>query len=118
MTDAEFWQVERELWTGGPEAFRRWMAAECLMVFPDPTGILTGPAAIEAIGGAPRWQRVGFAGGLLRRTGEAAVLAYRAEATRPGGEAWRALCSSTYARLAGAWWLVQHQQTAGGEEGR
>ena len=49
---------------------------------------------------------------LLRRSGgEAAVLAYRAEAARPGGEAWRALCSSTYVRLAGAWWLVQHQQT-------
>jgi hypothetical protein len=112
MTDAEFWDAERELWTGGPEAFRRWMAAECLMVFPAPTGILTGAAAVEAVAAAPRWAEVAFADRHLRRPGgEAAVLAYRAEAARPGGEPWRALCTSTYVRLAGAWWLVQHQQT-------
>ena len=112
MTDGQFWDIERELWTGGPDAFRRWMAAECLMVFPAPTGILTGPAAIEALGRAPRWERVAFSDGLVRRAGgEAAVLAYRVEASRPGGAPWRALCSSTYVRLAGAWWLVQHQQT-------
>jgi hypothetical protein len=112
MTDAEFWDAERQLWTGGPEAFRRWMAAECLMVFPTPTGILTGPAAVEAAGRGQRWAEVAFADGrLCRAGGEAAVLAYRAEAARPGGEPWRALCSSTWVRLAGAWWLVQHQQT-------
>jgi hypothetical protein len=113
MTDAEFWAAERELWTGGPEAFRRWMAADCLMVFPEPTGILDGPAAVEAVGQAPRWQAVAFDDARLRRSGgDAAVLAYRAEAARPGGAPWRALCSSTWVRLAGAWWLVQHQQTA------
>jgi hypothetical protein len=83
------------------------------MVFPEPTGILTGEAAVEVVGQAPRWEAVDFADGQLRRAGsEATVLAYRADARRPGGEPWRALCSSSYVRLAGAWWLVQHQQTA------
>jgi hypothetical protein len=112
MTDAEFWETERQLWLGGPEVFRRWIARECLMVFPEPVGILTGPAVIESIAPAPRWERVEFAGGALRRSGtEATVLAYRAEAVRPGGAPQRALCSSTYVRQAGAWWMVQHQQT-------
>ncbi len=112
MTDAEFWDVERRLWLGGAEAFRAWVAADCLMVFPDPAGILTGPAIVDGLAAAPRWERVGFADQALRRTDDAvAVLAYRAEAVRPGGDPYRALCSSTYAHAAGAWWLVQHQQT-------
>jgi hypothetical protein len=56
---------------------------------------------------------VAFEAPLVRRTGtDAVVLAYRAEAVRPGGTALhRALCSSSYVQQAGAWWLVQHQQT-------
>jgi hypothetical protein len=112
MTDGEFWEVERGLWLGGAAAFRRWVAAECLMVFPAPAGILVGPAILESLGAAPRWERVEIAEKVLRRTGEAAVvLAYRAEAARPGGAPHRALCSSTYVNEAGDWWLVQHQQT-------
>ena len=112
MTDGEFWEVERGLWLGGAAAFRRWVAAECLMVFPAPVGILVGPAILESLAGAPRWERVDFGEKTLRRSGEAAVvLAYRAEAVRPGGATHLALCSSTYVDEAGDWWLVQHQQT-------
>ena len=112
MTDAEFWETERELWLGGPEVFRRWVARECLMVFPEPVGILTGPTVVESIAPAPRWERVAFADSALRRSGtDAAVLAYRAEAVRPGGAPHRALCSSTDVQQAGTWWLIQHQQT-------
>ena len=67
MTDAEFWEVERGLWLGGAAAFRRWVAAECLMVFPEPAGILTGPAILEASPAAPRWERVEFGEQPLRR---------------------------------------------------
>jgi hypothetical protein len=112
MTDAVFWEVERTLWLGGAEAFRAWVAAECLMVFPEPAGIMAGSAILEGLAAAPRWERLELGGQALRRTGEAVVvLAYRAEAARPGGEGYRALCSSTYVQEAGAWWLVQHQQT-------
>lgn len=112
MTDAEFWEVERKLWLGGPEAFRAWVAADCLMVFPEPAGILAGPAILDSLAAAPRWQRVEIRSQTLRRGGDAvAVLAYRVEAARPAGEPYRALCSSTYVSEAGAWWLVQHQQT-------
>ena len=112
MTDAEFWEVERSLWLGGPAAFRAWVAADCVMVFPEPAGILTGASIIEGLKAAPRWGSVAFEAPLVRRTGnEAAVLAYRAEATRPDGAPHRALCSSSYVQQAGDWWLVQHQQT-------
>lgn len=112
MTDAEFWETERQLWLGSGDIFRRWVPAECLMVFPDPVGILTGPTVVANIAPGPRWERVAFVDAALRRSGtEATVLAYRAEAARPNGEGYRALCSSTYVQQAGAWWLVQHQQT-------
>jgi hypothetical protein len=122
MTDAEFWQVERSLWLEGAGTFRAWVAPDCVMVFPEPAGILTGEAILDGLAGAPRWQRLEISGAVLRRIGSAAVvLAYRAEAQRAGGEAYRALCSSSYVHDAGDWWLVQHQQTplgageAGGE---
>jgi hypothetical protein len=112
MTDAEFWDVERGLWLGGLDDFRRWVSADGVMVFPEPVGILAGEAILDSVGGAPRWRQVNFRGPVLRRGGtEAAVLAYRAEAERADGTAYRALCSSSYIRDAGDWWLVQHQQT-------
>jgi hypothetical protein len=112
MTDAEFWETERGLWLGGGDLLRRWVPPECLMVFPEPVGIMTGATVVETILPAPRWERVDFTGPTLRRTGTgAAVLAYRAEAVRRNGERYGALCSSTYVHEAGVWWLVQHQQT-------
>jgi hypothetical protein len=112
MTDAEFWEVERSLWLAGGQAFRRWVAADCLMVFPEPAGIMTAPAIFETAGRGPRWERLTIADATLRRPGAgAAVLAYRAEAARADGAPYRALCSSGYLQQAGDWWLVQHQQT-------
>lgn len=112
MTDAEFWDVERGLWLGGADAFRAWVATDCLMVFPEPAGIVRGPAIFDGLASAPRWERVDFVQRQVQRIGEAAaVLAYLAEAARPGGAPHRALCSSTYIQQAGDWWLVQHQQT-------
>ena len=113
MTDAGFWEIERGLWLGGAEAFRRWVAAECVMVFPAPAGILVGPVIFERLASAPRWEQVDLDGRVIRRLGDAAVvLAYQAEAARSDGVPYRALCSSSYVREAGDWWLVQHQQTS------
>jgi len=120
MTDAEFWEVERSLWLKGAEAFRAWVAPDCVMVFPEPAGILSGEGIVDSVARAPRWQRIAISGPVLRRTGTAAVvLTYRAEAHRGGGEPHRALCSSAYVHDAGDWWLVQHQQTPlGAGQGR
>ncbi len=112
MTDAEFWQIERSLWLGGADAFRDRLAADCVMVFPEPAGIMTGPAIIEGIAAAPRWSRVELSGLTLRRFEAAAVLAYRAEAVRTAEAPYLALCSSTYVQEAGVWRLAQHQQTS------
>jgi hypothetical protein len=121
MTDADFWQVERSLWLKGAEAFRAWVAPDCVMVFPEPVGILSGEAILDGVVRAPRWQRLEISAAVLRRAGSATVLlAYRAEAHRGNGETHRALCSSAYVHEAGDWWLVLHQQTplapAGQEE--
>ena len=85
------------------------------MVFPEPAGILTRPAILDGVAAAPRWER-----GRLRRPPAAPLPATRRRcsptaSTPPAadGAPYRALCSSTYVRLAGAWWLVQHQQTPG-----
>ena len=115
MTDADFWEAERELWLGGTEAFRRWVPAEGLMAFADPLGILAGRAIFENVAPGPRWEKVDFVDPQLRRTGShATVLGYRMHALRPGGAPYRAICTSTYVQEAGAWWLVQHQQTPSG----
>lgn len=112
MTDADFWEAERALWLGGAEAFRARIARDCTMVFPDPAGIVAGEAIVASIEGAPRWQRVDFAERSLARTGaEAVVLAYRAEASRPGARPYRALCGSSYVKAGERWRLVFHQQT-------
>lgn len=112
MTDAEFWEVERSLWLKGAEAFRAWVAPDCVMVFPEPAGIVTGDEIAATVVRSPRWERVEFARPILRRVGTLAVtLAYRAEARRAGAEPLRALCTSAYVQDAGDWWLVQHQQT-------
>ena len=113
MTDAEFWEVERSLWLGGPEAFRAWVAAECLMVFPAPAGILDGPAILEGLAAAPRWERVEMSGrrSPAQRRGGGGARLPRGGAARRDGVPHSALCSSTYVALAGDWWLVQHQQT-------
>ena len=58
MTDAEFWEVERSLWLKGAEAFRAWVAPDCVMVFPEPAGILTGDEIVAAVARSPRWERV------------------------------------------------------------
>jgi Domain of unknown function (DUF4440) len=112
MTDAEFWQIERDLWLGGADVFRRWVARESLMVFPAPVGILTGPTVVDSIASTPRWESVTFTETVLRRLGsDAVVLAYGVDALRPGGAPFHAFCSSCYVQQAGDWWLMQHQQT-------
>ncbi len=113
MTDAEFWEVERSLWLGGPAAFRAWVAADCVMVFPEPAGILTGAAILEGLAAAPRWER-----GRLRGDRWCAAPATRRRCSptaprRRGRTAPRIARSaaSSYVQQAGDWWLVQHQQT-------
>jgi Domain of unknown function (DUF4440) len=114
--DMEFWRIEERFWLGGEEFFRERLDAECMMVFPQPVGILAGNGILKSLKGAPRWESVEMADRHTARTEGLATLAYLAEGRRQGRPAYRALCSSTYARCGGGdWRLVQHQQTPIGE---
>lgn len=112
MEDQWFWEIERGFWLGGEAHFRQMMAGDCVMVFPEPAGIMTGENIIKSLESAPRWTSVEMSMTVLRRTGDnVAVLAYRAEASREGAEPYRTFCSSTYLKSEHNWRLVQHQHT-------
>jgi hypothetical protein len=107
MTD-ELWTTERRLWLEGAEAFAAVLDPGCLMVFPDPVGVLAGRAILDSLEGAPRWAEVTMDARRLARPGaDTVVLVYYATGHRDGAEPYRAWCSSTYVRGR----LVQHQQT-------
>ena len=111
MTDT-IWSNERRLWLEGVDVHAELLHPDCIMTFAAPVGILSGPAIAESLTCAPRWAEVEMEDAhLARPSDDLAVLAYRADARRSGGEPYRAWCTSTYRRVGGAWALVQHQQT-------
>lgn len=113
MSDVtDFWRIEERFWLAGEEFFRQRLDAECMMVFPEPVGILAGNAILETLKDAPRWDSVQMGDRRTALTDDLAILAYSAEGRRDGKQRYRALCSSTYARRGGGdWRLIQHQQT-------
>jgi hypothetical protein len=110
----EIWTIEESLWLGGADAYRARLAPHCLMAFPQ-VGVLSGSAIIDSLAGAPRWAAVSMDDRASAvPTPDIRVLAYHATASRDTGAPYRALCTSTYVRLSGAWKITQHQQTPEG----
>ncbi len=111
----ELWDIERQLWLLGGEAYREKMAAECLMAF-GPMGVMRNEAIVEAIHVALRWTEVQMTEQtLIRPATDVAVLAYKALGSRERSETYLALCTSTYIRDPDGWKVAQHQQTPLGE---
>jgi hypothetical protein len=111
MTD-DLAALERSLWLEGADRFRALMAESCLMIFPEPIGILRGGAILRGLEGAPRWVDLTMGDLTLAEAGDAvAALAYRAEARRAKDPPYRALCASTWIRGAAGWRILSHQQT-------
>lgn len=106
-----FWDAESRFWLEGSERYPSQLANGAAMVFPKPTGILTGDEIMESLGSAPRWDSVAFEEKSESRVGDTMVLTYKAVGQRGDDRPYVALCSSTYARQAGAWKLLAHQQT-------
>jgi hypothetical protein len=113
MDDERIWNFERDLWIGDPALYQEAIDAECLMVLPAPPFVMTGQQAIDAVKATPRWSSVELTEKQVARPQEGLiVVAYKARASRGGGEAYEAHCTSTYRRLAHEkWCVVQHQQT-------
>jgi hypothetical protein len=113
MPEKEILSLERQFWMGDAKYYERHLAPGCLMVFPAPGGVMDRAAAIEAVGQAPRWKSADFTKQRVASPAAAvAVIAYEVSAARDDGKPpYRALCSSTYVELDGAWKLALHQQT-------
>jgi hypothetical protein len=109
MPHDALWELERGFWLQGVAHFRRFMAPDCVMVLPE-VGILAGPAILQGLESAPRWDAIEMTERQAVEAGSAVVIAYRAEGRR-GAAAYRALCSSTYVGPLAHRRLIQHQQT-------
>lgn len=103
--------AEREMWEGGPQAFRDHLDERCMVAFPQMAGVQDR----EAIAGQARDGRWTIAKleprGFLQPAEDAAAVAYECTATDSDGQTYRALVGSTYVKRDGEWKLAFHQQT-------
>jgi len=113
--DDDLLTLEREFWKGDAEFYRRRLSDHAVMVFPEPTGVLTRDQVLAAIGAAPRWADVQMDDPrLVALTNETAILTYKATARREGDATpYIALVSSVYVNGDGRWLLAFHQHTVG-----
>ncbi len=94
--------------------YDRNLTEDGLLVFAE-TGALDKQACVQAVSGSPgdttgaSWRIEDSR--LVTLSPDSAVLSYRAEATRPGGQPATILVASAYSRQDGAWKLAFHQQT-------
>jgi hypothetical protein len=112
-------ELERGFWEADADYYDRNLAPDAVMVLPDPAGLMDRDAVVQAIGTSARWVDLRMDDVRMIRLGQdVAALAYRAAARRSdGGSPYTALVTSVYARDAGAWKLVLHQQTPGDPSG-
>lgn len=104
-------RMEKAFWLEGVEAYRRDLADDAVMVFPAPTGPLTGEVIYDALKDAPRWQELTISDPRLTRHADGVVtLVYMASAVRDD-DRYEAFCGSCYLLAEGEWKLVLHQQT-------
>jgi hypothetical protein len=103
--------IETELWTGGPEAYRRHTDKECLVVFAEMAGVMS-KEDIAKTAEKGRWKNVKMKEkGFSKLSSSSVVISYECNATRKDGQAHHALVSSGYAHRADGWKLAFHQQT-------
>ncbi len=112
LSDDSLWEMERGFWLNDAASYTAFLAPDCIMVFPEPPGIIAGDEIIAALDRASRWKTMEMENrSLLALDGNVSVLTYRATAQRDREPLYRALCSSTYTRTNSQCLLVHHQQT-------
>ena len=106
-------ELERRLWNADEAFYRERPAADAVLVFPDPTGILDREGVLASLDGPDRWARVEFEDERRIDVADGVVqLIYRAVATRSGeGGSYTAYVTTTYVEEDGTWRLVSHHQT-------
>ncbi|MBB3235546.1 nuclear transport factor 2 family protein [Phyllobacterium endophyticum] len=111
-SDVALWEMERGFWLSDAAYYTTFLAPDCIMVFPEPPGVLVGDEIIAALDKAPRWNKIEMQNqSLVSLDPHVAVLTYRATAQRGSEPAYEALCSSIYTHANSQWLLVHHQQT-------
>ena len=104
--------IETELWTGGPEAYRRHTDEECLVVFSEMAGVMSRDDIAKSAEKG-KWKNVKMQEkGITRLSDSSVVISYECTATRKDGQAHHAYVSSGYAHRPDGWKLAFHQQTA------
>ena len=105
--------IERRLWTGGPEEYRRHLDPDCLIAFSDEVvGVSSRDEIARSAADSPRWRDLDLDfRGLIRPSDDVALLTYRASASRGESDHYEALASSCYMCRNGEWRMVFHQQT-------
>jgi hypothetical protein len=105
------WDMEEHFWTSGADSARSTTAANAVMIFPYPPGILQGDHIWAHLRRRTGWRSVIMAERRTTRVGDIAILTYRASAEKPQVPVFKALCASTYLHDEGGWLRLSHQQT-------
>lgn len=108
----DLWVMEEHFWTSGADSARTTSAANAVIVFPYPPGILQGDLMWDHLKKRTGWRSVVMTEGRVSGGGEFATLTYRASAEKPDVPIYEALCASTYLNDGGNWLRLSHQQTA------
>jgi hypothetical protein len=105
------WDMEEHFWTSGADSARSTTAANAVMIFPYPPGILQGDHIWAHLRRRTGWRSVIMAERRTTRCGDIAILSYRASAEKPNVPVFKALCASTYLYDEDRWLRLSHQQT-------
>ncbi len=108
--DELLFALEERFWMEGAEYYRRHLADDAVMVFPD--NVLVSDQIPHTVEGAGRWSQVELEEQrLLELASGAAVVTYKATARRGDGTPYVARASSAYVNDGRTWKLAFHQQT-------
>jgi uncharacterized protein DUF4440 len=105
--------LEEQFWRGGSDFYRRNLADDAVMIFPDPAGVMIKDEICSSLEQSPGWEEVLLEEHRVMELDEhAAIVTYKATAIREGDNVpYVARASSTYVRDGAGWKLAFHQQT-------
>lgn len=115
LIDALF-AIEQGFWLGGRDHFLEHVDERCLLAFPQ-AGEMHGVHSRDEVAATAstqpnRWRDLKISGRhLLRLSGDATIISYRADVHRFDGEPYAALIGSAYVRRPGGWKLAFHQHS-------
>jgi hypothetical protein len=106
-------ELEEHFWKGDSAFYRRNLADEAVMIFPDPAGVMIKDEICSSIEESPRWEEVLLEEHrVMELDDNAVVVTYKATAMREGEIIpYVARASSGYVRDGAGWKLAFHQQT-------